>query len=336
MNQCVKNKSGKTFLYRLWKHIDKKKYVSLPVYKLHAYLSEKLKNKGVIIFSSNLKLKKYRWLDETQFNPKPILPSFIQKAAFDEIYKKFLCLQLRENTMETLALGSSHGLYGYRADDSRNEVNACIASQDLYGSYELYKKYAHAPRLKNVVLFYSVFSPGFITELTSEKGSSDLHRFFFGIPYRFSFDDEKRELFRNLALLVAEEREALKDYSYIGNCEYTFFIPPETDAESRVSAHVKHNRRNNNQNEYVKELIQAAGEKNHNLLIVIPPVRSDYAKLLPPFEELFPDLLRLKDDVRIVSFLNDGDFSDDDFGDTDHLNKTGAEKLTEKIRNHLS
>lgn len=336
MNQYVKNKSGKTFLYRLWKHIDKKKYVSLPAYKLHAYLTKKLMKQGVISAFSNLKLKKYRWLDETQFHPEPNLPFFIQKDSFEHFYKKFLCLQLRENTMETLVLGSSHGLYGYRADDSRNEVNACIASQDLYSSYEFYKKYAHAPRLKNVVLFYSVFSPGFITELTTEKGFSDLQRFFFGIPYRFSFDDEKRELFRNLARLVAEEREALKDYSYIGNCEYTFFIPPETDAESRVSAHVKHNRRNNNQNEYVKELIQAAGEKNHNLLIVIPPVRSDYAKLLPPFEELFPDLLRLKDDVRIVSFLNDGDFSDDDFGDTDHLNKTGAEKLTEKIRNHLS
>ena len=99
---------------------------------------------------------------------------------------------------------------------------------------------------------------------------------------------------------------------------------------------MKNNRRNNNQTEYVKKAAELTRQKKHNLLIVIPPARSDYTKLLPPLEELFPDLLPLKNDIRILSFLNDGDFSDSDFCDTDHLNKNGAVKLTEKIRKYLS
>ena len=336
MNQKVKSSShgssGKNLFYRIWKHLDKKKYVSLFGYKIHAYLSERLKKQGIVSSSSNLKLKKYRYLYETLIHPEPKLPPFIYKGTFETFYKKFFCLQLRENTIETLAIGSSHGWYGYAADDARREVNACITSQDLYYSYELYKKYAHAPRLKNVILFYSVFSPGFITEVTSEKSLSDLYRFFFDVPYRFTFDREKTELFRNLALFLDVQRDGLKDFKYVGNCPYDFFMPPELGTEDRVSSHLKNNRRNNNQTEYVKKCAGLAREKNHKLLVVIPPVRSDYAKLLPSLEELFPELLSLKDEIQIVSFMNDADFSDDDFGDTDHLNKEGAEKLTQKIR----
>ena len=338
MNQQPPSKSAskKNFLYRLWKYFDKKEYVSLTGYKIHACLSEKLKKQGVISSSSNLKLKKYRYVYETLLHPKPLLPPFVPKTIFDQFFRKFFCLQLRENTVETLVLGSSHGFYGYTADDARHEVNICTSSQDLYCSYELYKRYAHAPCLKNIVLFYSVFSPGLITEVTSDAVFIDLLHFFFDVPYRFTFEREKEELFRNLAFVAAEEKEKYKDFNYTGNCSYDFFMPMETSVESRVQSHLKNNGRNNNQTEYVRKLVKAVGQNNQKLLIVVPPCRSDYFKLLPSFEELFPDLLSLKDDVRIVSFLNDGDFSDADFGDMDHLNKNGAGILTEKIRNYLS
>ena len=122
MNQKVTSpshgSSSKKLFYRIWKHLDKKKYVSLFGYKIHAYLSEKLKKQGIISSSSNLKLKRYRYLYETLFPSEPHLPPFILKATFELFYKKFFCLQLRANTIETLAVGSSHGWYGYVADDA--------------------------------------------------------------------------------------------------------------------------------------------------------------------------------------------------------------------------
>lgn len=75
--------------------------------------------------------------------------------------------------------------------------------------------------------------------------------------------------------------------------------------------------------------------KGHDLFVVIPPFRSDYTKLLPPFEEVFAPLLSLtqKDaSIHLLDYFHDTDFADDDFGDTDHLNLQGAKKLTQKIR----
>ena len=57
--------------------------------------------------------------------------------------------------------------------------------------------------------------------------------------------------------------------------------------------------------------------------------------LMTPFEETFKELLAL-DGVKILNFFGDENFSDGDFNDTDHLNKSGAMKLTRLIRDKIS
>ena len=78
-----------------------------------------------------------------------------------------------------------------------------------------------------------------------------------------------------------------------------------------------------------------AKAKGHDFYVVVPPFRSDYMALMPPFEETFKELLAL-DGVKILNFFGDENFSDGDFGDTDHLNKSGAMKLTRLIRDKIS
>ena len=228
-----------------------------------------------------------------------------------------------------MIIGSSHGFYGYRAEESLHEINACEPSQDLYYSYEIYKKYANAPRLKNIVLFYSVFSPGSLLELSCHNHLCDSYKFIYGIPYRFTNECE-REKIRSVYTSFIVKIKNHPDFHYVGNVQKPVFFP--LDAEKRAKEHLKGNKRNENQTFYVEKAAKLAREKGHNLYVVIPPAHSDYIKNLPPFEELFAELLKLKDNVKILSFFGDDRFTDADLGDTDHLNEQGAKKLADIVR----
>lgn len=221
------------------------------------------------------------------------------------------------------------------AEESRHEINACDPSQDLYYSYKIYDKYANSPKLKNIILFYSVFSPGYLIELSPEEWRSDLYKFFFDIPYRFSTEYEKQPVLNDLALFIADVKNAPHDFHYTGNCPHTAFNPPDTDPEIRAKAHLKGAVRDENQNSYLESMAKLAFEKGHNLYVIIPPYRSDYTSFLPSFEETFSALLKLKE-INIISFFSDKRFSDSDFGDTDHLNENGAKKLTNLIREEIN
>lgn len=333
----------KSIVYRLWKHLNKKNYGSSFSYRLHKHLSKILLKKGLITSYTPLKLKKWKPLYEITGRIEKIEKKCgkIRQAGSFKLYKedaficykKFFSLQLYANTLETLIVGSSHGHYGYYAEERFHEINACEASQDLYYSYEIYKKYSNSPRLKNIVLFYSVFSPGFLLELTSMEWRCDFYRFFYDIPYRFSKDYEKKDIMLSIAEYILKEKASVAhDFHYTGNCSYKYFEKTDKNIlNDRIKGHLNGNRRDQNQTAYVEKASKLASEKGHKLYVIIPPARSDYTNLLPSSAELFPDLLKLKD-IRILSFLGDQRFLDSDFGDSDHLNKQGAEKLTELIR----
>ena len=54
-----------------------------------------------------------------------------------------------------------------------------------------------------------------------------------------------------------------------------------------------------------------------------------------PCETVFKDLFSLKN-VRTLNYFGSSDFSDEDFGDMDHLNLQGALKLTDFIHKALN
>ena len=53
------------------------------------------------------------------------------------------------------------------------------------------------------------------------------------------------------------------------------------------------------------------------------------------FSEL-SKIVRQEKNIELISFLDDKDFTQADFGDTDHLTLNGAVKLTRKIRQQLN
>ena len=104
--------------------------------------------------------------------------------------------------------------------------------------------------------------------------------------------------------------------------------------EERAKSHLRENKREPDQMQWLKELINLVHSDNRRLIIVIPPFRSDYKKIISKQSNLFEKIYNLKG-VEVLNFYDSKIFSDDDFGDSDHLNEQGAIKLTNEIYKHF-
>lgn len=249
-----------------------------------------------------------------------------------ESYKKKLEIDYYKENIRTLILGSSHGAYGYRAMET--EFNFCLASQDLYYSYKLYELYAkNLPNLKNIILFYSVFSNGFLLDKTSEKERAIAYKKLFNIPILNNcFFLKFKSLFFNMSL--KKFKKAPITYNNGNEINYVFMNIPLNE---RIKQHYKNNQRENKQNHWIKKLSDLAKENNHNLYIVLSPAKTAYKECLPNSKELFKDLLNLVESINVtlIDLYDSNLFIDDDFGDYDHLTQKGAEKLSNYVREKI-
>lgn len=247
-------------------------------------------------------------------------------------------LQRHAKTIETLVLGSSHGEFGFTPNPT--SFNLCLSSQDLYYSYQLYQKYAsHLPKLHNVVLFYSVFSPGFDVGKTSESERCSHYKVLFGIPYRNrpqQFQLRQLCMQRNAARFLKRNHPPLLP-DYRGEGVLDMAPPTSTELEKRIAAHFKHNQRNNQLTDYVSRLHKLTQSHGHTLTVVIAPCQPNYTQKLPPADVLFADLISRSDaGFQLLNFFTDTHFTPADFVDSDHLNSTGSAKLTAKILPHIT
>lgn len=236
------------------------------------------------------------------------------------------------DSVETLVLGSSHGNYGFHA--TGNEFNFCIDSQDLYYGYEIYKKYADLKNLKTIILFYSVFSPGFDLEMTNIFFDPIAYKILLDIPYRYERNDRKKTE-KTFQKYMRSDKICYDHMDSRGNFDHCSFFGKNVDAKERADGHLKNAVRENGQTKYVAEMQNLAEKNGHSFVVVIPPARSDYMQHMPPCETVFKDLFSLKN-VRTLNYFGSSDFSDEDFGDMDHLNLQGALKLTDFIHKALN
>lgn len=259
-------------------------------------------------------------------------------------FMKALAIMACADKVENLVLGSSHGGYGYIPQP--NEFNLCFPSEDLYYSNALYRKYKNKlSNLQNIILFYSIFSPGSSLIKSSENWRCCHYKMAFGI-------NSPSKDFDKLIELQTELIKKQKDYFEIAN------IKPKTDyrganidlkgkamtpiknvaaLRKRVLSHIKCNLRNHDQNKYLKKLIEVGHKDGRNVFIVISPLRKEFRDYLANYEVLFDDLLKITKEykVRILNFFEDKRFKAEDFFDYDHLNLAGAEKLTNYIRKEI-
>lgn len=268
----------------------------------------------------------------------PILNKAIRTLA-----AKRTMLKREKDTIETIVVGSSHGDFGFDPRYCDNSFNLCYRSLDLKHSFGLYSYACNTlPNLKNVVVFYSVFSSGFSLERSnSEKEISVAVNELFDLG--FTYDDEV------LVESASKIKGHFNDYDVEINGERGFlttgkgFLSENIGVDIRSSAHMKHNA-SKDFNLYLAKIISLSQRMGHKVYVVIPPVRSDYRKAVgKDFGSIFSGLLELKNefnldyDVPIINFYNDEGFVDSYFGDFDHLMPSGdgARLLSLVINNVL-
>ena len=252
--------------------------------------------------------------------------------------KKKIGLERQVDCIETLILGSSHGQYAYVPQE--REYNLCLPSQDLYYSYALYEKYGtRLKNLKNVILFYSVFSAGFDCVRGRENYRSYHYEKIFDIkPHIPGYSEKLYDLYGSFQKSIDEEANGLEvpqDYrgenpdvtgKYVGRLGITNYV-------ERANGHLKSNRRESRQTPYVEKLIQLAQQHHVLVTVVLSPAHAKMKSHWPPVSDLFADLFELlksHPEVKLADFYSQDALARDDFWwDYDHLNPAGAKQFTQ-------
>lgn len=257
-----------------------------------------------------------------------------ENSYIHDLGAKIISYEKVKKDIDTIILGSSHAQLGYRAKS--NEFNLGLSFQDLYCSYNIYKKYSNE-KIKNIILFYSVFSPGSQTIKSQFADKMAVYKAVLGFNYQDNKSAKEKKLYN---LDFAYKYQYLKfkkkykiDLNYRGNevSYITCFKPPI--AADRAKPHYKNNQRNNNQTEYVVKMQKLADKRKANLYVVISPATTAYKNSLPLSSELFKELFYAakKYNINLLNMYDSDSFDNSDFEDWDHLSLKGAIKLTNII-----
>ncbi|MDD3669278.1 MAG: hypothetical protein PHX68_03275 [Alphaproteobacteria bacterium] len=231
-------------------------------------------------------------------------------------------------------LGSSHGAQGFNPKHyPLRAFNLASTSQDLYTMNRLWRLYRdRLPQLKEVIVFHSVFSPGFEINKGKKGELCAVLTHFYGIPY----PDQKVAQYRR-ALNRRIRQDARAGAPPPADCDG--YVPVgasgrSADASVRVAPHLRENKRRPDQTHWLEEVLADCRRRGIRARIVIPPARSDYNALISePDSRLFAGLLRLKKRMAfdLHNFRTSPDFTAADFLDSDHLNGAGAVRLTRML-----
>lgn len=273
---------------------------------------------------------------------------FVQRI-IDKFRNKISCLEMfadkyegaKNNDFETMIIGSSHLANAYRT--IKGEYNFAIPSQDLYYSWNLYKKYSN-PNVKNIIFSFSVFTPGHNIIKCPFAKFAILYNEIFGIPYQSKELADKKELYKD----EERYRKAIKKYfsrqklpkNYYGSYNsIKASKKKKKDFANDAEKHWKYGQYKPSQMEYFINLLNATRDNNQNLYIIIPPVTEIYKNSIPTSDILYKELydtVKNYNHVKIFNYYDNNDFGYDDFIDGDHLNIKGGEKLTAMFRKDLA
>lgn len=269
------------------------------------------------------------------------------EAAQEQRTRQLQYLQAKRNMLTraagdltTLVLGSSHGDYAFNPAFCPGAFNLCSRSQDFQYSLLMYEKWApRCPRLKNVLLFCSVFSPGFVLERSpSQAPLAPLLNEVFALGQRYGAGP--------LAAIADAVRGQADDADFLLEGESGFLpgfekelLADEYGADKRAYEHLKYNKRQGGL-PYLADILQMSRNLGHGIYIALSPARPDYRKALRSgandlFESTFKTLkdLNMDSSAHVLNFFDSPVFNDADYGDFDHLHPLGAgvEKLSREI-----
>ena len=197
-------------------------------------------------------------------------------------------------------------------------------------------------KLKNIVLFYSVFSPKNDIQKGPFFQRSAYYKKFFNIPYK-DINLAKEKQMEEIELKYEKEYwpYAQKIAQRI-DLNYPDFlmddIPEHTLAEMQEMK--KHDLKMNQGTEdiYLKKIIALTRDKGYKLFIVLSPYQRKYMDLFPDKEILFRAPIKYEkqyDNIKIIDLWSSNDLTEMDYLDETHLNKKGAQKINLILKTFL-
>jgi hypothetical protein len=241
--------------------------------------------------------------------------------------------------VRVLAIGSSHGAYGFDASRLGGAYNLCTTSQDLAHSRLLYDfAVRNGAPLSDVVVFYSVFSEGLELARTDDRWRCAVMKEVFALDHDYG-DPLIDQEFARCAGVSSGLRASNELSGYVHEPDPWFF-PESYGAERRANDHLKHRARGG-QNGHLARLVEQARAAGQQVLVVLSPARADYRAHLPPPEELFADLYaleRAEGGFDILNLFDHPAFAAEEFGDFDHLHphRAGPGKLVRIVADRLT
>lgn len=260
---------------------------------------------------------------------------FMDKDFLQYVYKKKKGIEQNSNRIKTLVLRGSHADYGVYTNGDTGIYNLGLISSDLYLSYKLYDKFSRKlDNLKHVVIVLGVPAIGLSLVRTKERNRLVAYKHFFGIPYQIEDQIDAEQELKIIKKCQKLPKLNLPD-NYFGYEAQREFINNSLP-EVRAKTHLRENQRCPNQLNWLQTLINQVRKDKKKLFIVIPPVKKSYADCLPEKSILFRSLNTLDlRDVEVLDFYGSPLFQDNHFGDPDHLNESGARKLSDELSSKL-
>lgn len=263
----------------------------------------------------------------------------VSQAVRDSILQlgaKRVMLEQARDTLETIVLGSSHGDYAFDPAHVPHSFNLCYRSLDLKHCYALYQRTIEmCPKLKNIVLFYSVFSPGAVLERS--PGEGDIGALFsalfdLGVEYQ---SDHLNQLTRALNTQLQEGMAATLIEETAKLDGYAGFLPSDKGAaddgefSARMLSHIKLNYEAG-ADYYLLKILALANRLGHGVTIVIPPASSSYRNVLNTRSSvLFRELIEVVGlfpwtvPIKVLNAYDDAAYEDSFFVDSDYLDPRG-------------
>ncbi|HLP36087.1 hypothetical protein [Lacibacter sp.] len=259
------------------------------------------------------------------------------------------------DSIEVIALGNSHVLYGINPDVlTLKGFNAANVSQSYNLDYELLMKYKSSwGQLKHIILPVDYFSFFMSLESSDERWRLKNYEIYYDLNVGNDIASHTEMLSNNLSVNL----KRLQKY-YLGKESNSFcslqgwaknYTTSATLTEltssgvSRAQYHtslsdIQYLKKNLN---VMYSIIEFAKKRKIKILLYTSPCYKAYSQSLDQ-NQMNRSISQARDfennfsNVTYVNFLNDSSFSAVDFFDGDHLNAMGATKLTSKIDSILA
>jgi hypothetical protein len=280
----------------------------------------------------------------------------VRKIPNEYRYKRHYLVQHAEET-EILILGNSHSYYGVNPNHfDATTFNASHISQSLNFDFQILKLYeGQWKSIKTIILQVSYLTMAEKLEAGPEAWRVKNYTIYYGINEFSGWRDYFEVTSMEPDYILSRIRNHYINHSSQIACDGTGFGKyclnrkwdmDSTKAAETVARHTLTNsaegsliERNNKQ--CVEDIIQWSRERDISMLLYRPPATVEYQQLvkddqLIKMTEVVEGMLKKYHNCSYADFYDSKAFAPSDFCDADHLNESGAAKLSAFLNLRIS